>query len=165
MTASLLKSPGLFLVFWPISTHPLISKSSSLCTNPLVTEPSAPITTGITVTLRSIVFSVLSQSLGIYHSFRFPSVLPSGQAKRKVHYTAGFHFRPMSRLNNYHHHHVVPPARISLTLSRHFSRSFIASGRSSGLHPVSSHSCVCMFDLVVLLLLGHMWGSIGVHHL
>ena len=44
---------------------------------------------------------------------------------------------------NHHHHHVVPPARISLTLSRHFSLSFIASGRSSGLHPVSSHSC-CM---------------------
>ena len=40
-----------------------------------------------------------------------------------------------------YHHHVVPPARISLTLSRHFSLSFIASGRSSGLHPVSSHSC------------------------
>ena len=32
-------------------------------------------------------------------------------------------------------------ARISLTLSRHFSLLFIASGRSSGLHPVSSHSC------------------------
>ena len=44
----------------------------------------------------------------------------------------------------YHHHHVVPLARISLTLSRHFSLSFIASGRSSGLHPVSSHSC-CMY--------------------
>ena len=40
--------------------------------------------------------------------------------------------------------HVVPLARISLTLSRHFSLSFIASGRSSGLHLVSSHSC-CMF--------------------
>ena len=38
-------------------------------------------------------------------------------------------------------HHVVLVARISLTLSRHFSLSFIASGRSSGLHPVSSHSC------------------------
>ena len=37
-------------------------------------------------------------------------------------------------------------ARISLTLSRHFSLSFIASGRSSGLHPVSSHSC-CMYVL------------------
>ena len=32
-------------------------------------------------------------------------------------------------------------ARISLTLSCHFSLSFIASGSSSGLHPVSSHSC------------------------
>ena len=40
----------------------------------------------------------------------------------------------------YHHHHVVPLARISLTLSRHFSLSFIASGRSLGLHSVSSHS-------------------------
>ena len=43
--------------------------------------------------------------------------------------------------NNNHHHLVVPLARISLTLSRLFSLSFIASGRSSGLHPVSSHSC------------------------
>ena len=42
-----------------------------------------------------------------------------------------------------HHHHVVPPARISLTLSCHFSLSFIASGRPSGVHPVSLQSC-CM---------------------
>ena len=42
------------------------------------------------------------------------------------------------------HPHVVPLAWISLTLSRHFSLSFIASGRSSGIHPVSSHSC-CMY--------------------
>ena len=48
------------------------------------------------------------------------------------------------RIYIYIYHHVVPPARISLTLSRHFSLSFIASGRSSGLHPVSSHSC-CMY--------------------
>ena len=41
----------------------------------------------------------------------------------------------------YHHHHVVPLARIFLTLSGYFSLSFIASGRSSGLHLVSSHSC------------------------
>ena len=45
---------------------------------------------------------------------------------------------------HYHHHHVVRLARISLTLSLHVSLSFIASGRSSGLHPVSSHSC-CMY--------------------
>ena len=43
-----------------------------------------------------------------------------------------------------HHHHDVPLVQISLTLSRHFSLSFIASGRSSGLHPVSSHNC-CMY--------------------
>ena len=43
-----------------------------------------------------------------------------------------------------YHHHVVPLARISLTLSRHFSLSIIASSRSSGLHPVSSQSC-CMY--------------------
>ena len=42
----------------------------------------------------------------------------------------------------YHrHHHVVLAARISLTLSHHFYLSFIASGRFSGQHPVSSHSC------------------------
>ena len=40
----------------------------------------------------------------------------------------------------------MPPAWISLTLSRHISLSFIASGRSSGLHPVSSHSC-CIYVL------------------
>ena len=43
-----------------------------------------------------------------------------------------------------YHHHVMPLARISLTLSCHFSQSFTASGRSSGLHPVSSHSC-CLY--------------------
>ena len=42
--------------------------------------------------------------------------------------------------NHHHHHHVEPLARISLTLSRHFSLSFIASGKSSVLHSVSSHS-------------------------
>ena len=38
----------------------------------------------------------------------------------------------------------MPLARISLTLSRHFSLSFIASGRCSGIHPVSSYSW-CMY--------------------
>ena len=41
----------------------------------------------------------------------------------------------------HHHHHIVLVAWISLTLSRHSSLSFIALGRSSGQHPVSSHSC------------------------
>ena len=41
----------------------------------------------------------------------------------------------------HHHHHIALVAQISLTLSRHSSLSFIALGRSSGQHPVSSHSC------------------------
>ena len=44
-------------------------------------------------------------------------------------------------INSNHHHHIVLAARISLTLSRHSSLSFIALGRSSGQQPVSSHSC------------------------
>ena len=46
--------------------------------------------------------------------------------------------------HHHHHHHVVPLAGISLTLSRHFSLLFITSGKSLGLHPVSSHS-YCMY--------------------
>ena len=44
-------------------------------------------------------------------------------------------------LQAHHHHHVTPPARISLTLSRHPSLSCIAPGRSSRLHLVSALSC------------------------
>ena len=36
-------------VVWVVSTHPLISKSPSPCTNPLVTVPGARITIGIVV--------------------------------------------------------------------------------------------------------------------
>ena len=43
--------------------------------------------------------------------------------------------------HHHHHHHIALVARISLTLSRHSPLSFIALGRSSGQHPVSSHSC------------------------
>ena len=43
--------------------------------------------------------------------------------------------------HHHNHHHLLPLARISLTLSCHISLSFTASGRSSGLHPVSSRSC------------------------
>ena len=35
-----------------------------------------------------------------------------------------------THIHTYHHHHVVPLARIFLTLTRQFSPSFIASGRS-----------------------------------
>ena len=43
--------------------------------------------------------------------------------------------------HHHHHHHVMSQAWITLTLSRYFSLSFIASGRSSGPHPISSHNC------------------------
>ena len=61
---------------------------------------------------------------------------------------------------HHHHHHLVPLARISLTLSRHSSLSFIAPDRSSGLHPVSSHSCY------MYIRAGHpafTWPYAGVH--
>ena len=59
-----------------------------------------------------------------------------------------------------HHHHVMSPARISLTVSLHFSLSFIAFGRSSGLHPVSSYSC-SMY--VRAGRLAFAWPYVGVH--
>ena len=59
-----------------------------------------------------------------------------------------------------HHHHVVPHAWISLTLSCHFSLSFIAFGRSSGLHPVSSHNS-CMY--VQAGRPAFAWSYAGVH--
>ena len=37
-------------VIWIVSIHPIISKSSSPCTNPLVNVPRAPITIGIIIT-------------------------------------------------------------------------------------------------------------------
>ena len=60
----------------------------------------------------------------------------------------------------HHHHHVVPLAWISLTLSRHSSPSLIAFGRSSGLHPISSHSC-CMYVRVGCPTFA--WPYVGVH--
>ena len=42
-------------------------------------------------------------------------------------------------------------------------RSLLLAGLQ-GYIPYPHRAAVCMFELVVLLLLGHMWGSIGVHH-
>ena len=76
---------------------------------------------------------------------------------------SNYGFNWLLTIINYYHHdhdHVVPLARTSLTLSRHFSLSFIASGRSSEIHPVSSHSC-CMYVRA-----GHpafAWPYAGVH--
>ena len=57
-------------------------------------------------------------------------------------------------------YHVVPPIWISLILSHHFSLSFIASGRPSGLHPISSQSC-CMY--VRAGCPAFAWPYVGVH--
>ena len=71
------------------------------------------------------------------------------------------HYKVKIKGHHHHHHHqVVPLARISLTLSLHFSLSFIASGKYSGLHPVSSHSC-CMY--VRAGLPAFLWPYAGVH--
>ena len=70
----------------------------------------------------SIVFVILTRHLQYYMS--------------NMHFQL-VHFRGLY----HHHHHIALVARISLTLSRHSSLSFIALGRSSGQQPVSSHSC------------------------
>ena len=66
------------------------------------------------------------------------------------------------KVHDYHHHHhhlVMPPAWISLTLSRHSSLSFITSGRSSGLHPVSSQSR-CMYVQAGHPAFAQPWGRV-----
>ena len=90
--ASLLKSPGLFLVFWPFSTmlsfgwSPLVRQlpsTSSPFSNPLVTVPNAPITIGIIVTC---MFNSLARSryLSLFsHSFSFILWL-TGTAKSTI---------------------------------------------------------------------------------
>ena len=67
------------IVVWMVYTRPLISQTSRLCTNPLVNEPRAPITIGITLTFMFHSFSVLWQGSGTYPSFLFLSVLHCGQ--------------------------------------------------------------------------------------
>ena len=63
-------------------------------------------------------------------------------------------------------HHVVRLARISQTLS--LSMSPYHSSPPAGLQgyiPYHHIAAVWMFELVVLLLIGHIRGSTGVHHL
>ena len=72
----------------------------------------------------------------VFHNQR----IKDSSENRKVMRVDSIHFEELEILYN-HHHHIVLAARISLTLSRHSSLSFIALGRSSGQQPVSSHSC------------------------
>ena len=72
-------------VFWMVSTHQLISKSSSLYTNPLVIVSSAQIISGITVTL---IFHSFFSSLA---KFRYLSLFSISVVSRnsKVCYLGG----------------------------------------------------------------------------
>ena len=71
---SLLKPPGLFFsiladlnnsIVWIVSTRPLISKSPSPCTNPLLTVLRAPITVGVTVSFMYHSFFQLSNKVQV----------------------------------------------------------------------------------------------------
>ena len=95
VTASLLKSPGLFSVFWPFSIvllfgwSPLVrtSKSSSLFSNPLVTAPKAPISIGTIVTFmfQSFFDSLARSTYLILFSHSFSFILWSaGTAKSTI---------------------------------------------------------------------------------
>ena len=58
--------------------------------------------------------------------------------------------------HHHHHHHVVPLARISLTLSRHFPYHSSPLAGLQGYIPYPHIAAECMFVLVVLFLPGHM---------
>ena len=118
VTASPLKSPGLFIVFWLISiiftqplrsgriwhkviflsrvpmvsTPPLISKSTNPCTNPLVTVPNAPITIGITFTFMFHSFYQFSSKVYVLISLLFFQSYPVINRNGKVHYSASSQF-------------------------------------------------------------------------
>ena len=103
--------------------------------------------------------------LSLLKKYNQPTNQPVNQPTLHIRYTYQYiYLLYLLNSHHHHHHHVVPLARISLTLSRHFSLSFIAFGRSSGLHPVSSHSC-CMYVRAGRPAFAWLYaGSIGVHH-
>ena len=88
VTASHIKSTGLSILVdlsnaavWMVSTCPLISKSSSPCTNHFVTVLNALITIGITVTFTfDEFFFNLWEGLGIHLSFHlYPVISRNGK--------------------------------------------------------------------------------------
>ena len=74
-------------VAWKVFTHPVISKSSIPCTNPLVTVTRAPITTGIIITsMFHSFFNSLARSRYLFlflRSFNFTLWL-AGTAKSTI---------------------------------------------------------------------------------
>ena len=80
-------------VVWMVSTCPLFSESSSPCTSPLVTVPSALITIDIIITVMfHSFFPVLWQGLGTYFLFAFLKFYSVVSLNGKVHYSAAFFF-------------------------------------------------------------------------
>ena len=66
------------VVVWMVSTRPVISKSSSLFNNPLLTVPKAPITTGfIIVIIYSFEFFTSALADGFSHEFEWQQVSSS----------------------------------------------------------------------------------------
>ena len=110
--------------FWSllINYHPTISKISDLPKAHKPEIPFRPIISGMGFTK----FLAKSRS-SILSTISYAPINNSGSLFNKI--------------VIHHHHHVALSAYISLTLSRHPSLSFIASGRSSGLHPVLAQSC------------------------
>ena len=79
-------------VVWIVSTHPFMPKSSSRCTNPLVTVPSASITIGISITFRLYIYLnpfAKSWSISLFTYLQFYAVVSRND---KVHHSLGSHF-------------------------------------------------------------------------
>ena len=143
---------------------PLISNSSSLFSKPLGTVRNAP--TAIVIShlhVPQLFFSSLAKSKYLtISSFSIIFILWSAGIQNPL--NGQFSFIPIN--THHHNHHVVSPAQISPTLFRHSSLSFIASGRSSKLHPVSSQSyCMHVRAGRPAFVRPYEGGSIGVHHL
>ena len=124
-------------------------------------------------------FLVLWQGLGIRLSFWFLLFLLSGRPEDvKIHKQVFFNCLlsgillllfslsvSFSHQLSSSHHLVVPPARISLTLSLPPPNRSSPPVSPQGYTPYPHRAAVCMFELTALLLHGHVKGSIGVHHL
>ena len=104
-----------------VSTRPLISKSSSPSTNPLVTVPSALVMIGITVTFKFHSFSVLKLGPGTYFFFNLLSVLSSGQPERQSLLFGSLSFFFTNRLTEIMWSVCIPQSQIILCVS--FSRT------------------------------------------
>ena len=80
------------VVVWMVPTRPPTSKSSSPFSDPLVTEPKAPITIGVIVIACSIVFSIPWQGPGTNPSFHILSVMFCGQPRQRSRQFCKFSF-------------------------------------------------------------------------